>query len=446
MVVAQPLQPMQGWEGEGAAPEPVRLAIMPAEATVAAGGAVELAVLIHNAGSASDHYLLDIAGVPAGWATIDAPFFSLAAGGMQRVAVTVRPPASAAPTPSGAPLRLTVRATADGALAMPGLTSAALAVRAPERAVMELDRVAAAGPEAIFHVTFHNPTSTPAPVALVVDDGGAGLRVRIAPDDALQVPPRGQAPLTVRVRPPRRAPLSPRVYDLVFRALDVRAPAPEDAIPPQHARFTYVPQLAPGQDDDSLDPAPRHRRELSLALVIGAPVALAVAVAATALHGLTTPTSHRTATTVWRDYPAPVHTATQHSAVLAGAPTVSGRGATGAGPTSPATPTILTATPAPSVSSASVTLHLPVIGGFTLRHDRPGQPYRLSWGTHGALRVTLDGRQAALTGHYVLRGTLRTRTYLLAAVNDVGWVTARVRVVVPAAPPISRTYTVNPQP
>jgi len=262
MVVAQP---MQAREGAGAAPGSVGLTIAPGEATVAAGGALELTALIYNMGSTSDHYLLDVAGVPPGWASIDAPFFSLAAGGLQRVAVTVRPPVAAAPTPAGAPLRLTVRASADGNLAMPGLVSVALTVRGPERATMELDRAEATGAEATFRATFYNPTAAPAPVALAVDDGGAGLRVRIAPDEALLIPPGERATLTVLVRRPRRAPAAPRAYDLTLRALDARGPdtgAPADLASSRRARFMYAPDwgaLVPGADIDAdsvIDPAP----------------------------------------------------------------------------------------------------------------------------------------------------------------------------------------------
>jgi len=262
MVVAQP---MQAREGAGAAPGSVGLTIAPGEATVAASGALELTALIYNMGSTSDHYLLDVAGVPPGWASIDAPFFSLAAGGLQRVAVTVRPPVATAPTPAGAPLRLTVRASADGNLAMPGLVSVALTVRGPQRATMELDRAEATGAEATFRATFHNPTAAPAPVALAVDDGGAGLRVRIAPDEALLIPPGERATLTVLVRPPRRAPAAPRAYDLTLRALDARGPdtgAPADLASSRRARFMYAPDwgaLVPGADIDAdsvIDPAP----------------------------------------------------------------------------------------------------------------------------------------------------------------------------------------------
>jgi hypothetical protein len=419
MVVAQP---MQAREGAGAAPGSVGLTIAPGEATVAASGALELTALIYNMGSTSDHYLLDVAGVPPGWASIDAPFFSLAAGGLQRVAVTVRPPVATAPTPAGAPLRLTVRASADGNLAMPGLVSVALTVRGPQRATMELDRAEATGAEATFRATFHNPTAAPAPVALAVDDGGAGLRVRIAPDEALLIPPGERATLTVLVRPPRRAPAAPRAYDLTLRALDARGPdtgAPADLASSRRARFMYAPDwgaLVPSADIDAdsvIDPAPRHGRELSRALAAGAPLALAaaVAVAVVALRGMGAPARAR-------------HTAS--------APAHPGIAAT-------PTPPVPTAAP-----EASVLLRLPAIQGFTLRHDRPGQPYRLAWGTRGALRVTLDGRPVKPTGHYVLRGTRRTRTYLLVAANDVGRVAARVRIVVPPAALVSHTYTVAP--
>jgi len=86
-------------------------------------------------------------------------------------------------------------------------------------------------------------------------------------------------------------------------------------------------------------------------------------------------------------------------------------------------------------------LRLPVVKGLTLRYDRPGQPYRLAWGTRGARRVTLDGRRVAVNGHFVLRRPLRSHPYALVAVNDVGQVTARVRIVVTAPVPASHTYT-----
>ena len=411
MVVAQP---MQAREGAGAAPGSVGLTIAPGEATVAAGGALELTALIYNMGSTSDHYLLDVAGVPPGWASIDAPFFSLAAGGLQRVAVTVRPPVAAAPTPAGAPLRLTVRASADGNLAMPGLVSVALTVRGPERATMELDRAEATGAEATFRATFYNPTAAPAPVALAVDDGGAGLRVRIAPDEALLIPPGERATLTVLVRPPRRAPAAPRAGRAARLRSHLARPGRARSRHGRPRRPRLLPARAlhvcaglgrarPGRRHrrgQRYRPGPRRGRELSCALAVGAPLALAAAaaVAVVTLRGMGAPARAR-------------HTAS--------APAHPGAAAT-------PTPPVPTAAP-----EASVLLRLPAIQGFTLRHDRPGQPYRLAWGTRGALQVTLDGRPVKPTGHYVLRGTRRTRTYLLVAANDVGRVAARVRIVVP---------------
>jgi len=95
-------------------------------------------------------------------------------------------------------------------------------------------------------------------------------------------------------------------------------------------------------------------------------------------------------------------------------------------------------------ATAPLVVRLPVVKGVTLRHDRPGQPYRLAWGTHGAWRVTLDGRRVAVNGHVVLWRPLRSHPYALVAVHDVGQVTVRVRIVVTAPAPVSRTDTLAP--
>jgi len=390
---------------------PVRLALEPVEATVETGGEVTFAALVHNTGALADHYIVDVAGVPADWCRIDAPFFSLGAGGVQWVMIAVRPPIAV--PESVEPLRLTVRATADSDLAAPSVAAASLTVRTPQRVTMELASAEAAGPEATFLVTFANPLDAPAPIALLVDDGGAGLRVRIAPDEAVLAPPRATVTLTVRVRVPRKAPSGPRAYDLIFVGRDVAA---DDAVDPaltRHGRFMYIPPLPAAPPEDVYGAVPRHgRREASLALFVGAPVLLVAGV----VVGVAVHSSHRT---------LEARSAARRPAVT-GSSRRTGQSALGP-------------------AAAPIVLRLPVVKNFTLRHDRPGQPYRLAWGTHGARRVTLDGRRVAAYGHFVLRRPLRSHTYALVAVNDVGQVTVRVRIVVTAAPPpVSGSYTLAP--
>ncbi len=398
---------------------PVRLALEPVEATVETGGEVTFAALVRNTGALADHYIVDVAGVPADWRRIDAPFFSLGAGGVQWVMIAVRPPIAA--PESVEPLRLTVRATADSDLAAPSVAAASLTVRRPHRVTMELASAEAAGPEAAFLVTFANPLDVPAPIALLVDDGGAGLRVRIAPDEALLAPPRATVTLTVRVRPPRTAPAGPRAYDLTFVGRDVAADDAADPALTRHGRFMYIPPLPAAPPEDVYGAVLRHgRREASFALFVGAPLLLVAGVVA----GVAVHSSHRT---------PEARSAARHPAVTVPAlPVATGRSSRRTGQS------------ALGSAVAPIVLRLPVVRGFTLRHDRPGQPYRLAWGTHGARHVTLDGQRVAAYGHFVLRRPLRSHTYALVAVNDVGQVTVRVRIVVTVPAPVSRTYTLAP--
>jgi len=106
--------------------------------------------------------------------------------------------------------------------------------------------------------------------------------------------------------------------------------------------------------------------------------------------------------------------------------------------------TVVSAVTLPSSAVTPVTLRAPSITTFEVRHDRSGQRYRLVWGTRAALHVTLDGRLVGKQGHVLPPLPLRSHTYILAAVNDVGRVTARVDVVVPAVASQSRSYTVTP--
>lgn len=468
----------------------VRVMVAPAEAAVKAGGELALEVLVHNVDTAAESYLVDVAGAPAAWIAVDAPYFSLEAGGLQRVTVTIRPPELAPPTEE--PLRLIVRVTPNGNFMHPGLAAAQLAVRAADHVAMDIPVAGLAGPEGTFRPILINPTDARIAVALHVEDGGAGLRVHVEPQGVVSLPPHGQVALTVRVRPPRKAPTTPHTYHLALCAQAVRKHDGANASLAHQVRFIYIPRHTGAKQDARDVPfaAPRnHKRRPRRLLLAGAPLLLGAVTVAGAVHALGAPSylrhtglfatahavptsapprsgSHRSRTTyakrplgapgriAIRPYTSRHGGAGKTPALPAGAHAT--RTPEGAGPSAPpilpasgAFDGIVAAPRTPTPATRGVTsavLSPPTIEGFTLRHDRLEQPYRLAWGVRDAQRVTLDGRPVPAQGHDILRAPLHTHTYLLIAGNEVGQVTARVRIIVPAATTSpSRSYTIVPQ-
>lgn len=122
----------------------------------------------------------------------------------------------------------------------------------------------------------------------------------------------------------------------------------------------------------------------------------------------------------------PVASSGSRALAMDGSRTYLLRAVNGAGTTA----MLATLPPIPQPLARTVSLHLPSISLFTLRHPRDGQPYTLVWRTTNAASVTLNGAAVPSSGSMVPPLPLVSKRYLLVARNGNGQVTGQVRVVV----------------
>ena len=455
--------------------ETVGLTVAPVEAAMVAGGELLLAATVRNTGDVAARYTLDVAGVPAAWCAIDEPSFALDAGARRRVAVTLRPPGTA--TPPDGPLRVTVRATVDDDHAAPAVAHVSLALAAPGRLSLELAPVEAEGREAVFHATVVNGSDAPAAVALLVsDDDQASLRVRVEPQGTVLLPAGERVTMVARVLPPFGAARSPAgqpiAYGLTIRGQDVGALDDTSPYLTRRARFVYTPDGT--RDRMRRGGAGSTRGRWPMPLLVGAPLLVLALLVVTAVRVASAPPGPHTrppasgapaaaslpvirrfaahtdphtgapvlawqvsgATTTTLD-DAPVAPVASHALALSRTGMRLLRATNSQG-------TVISVVTLPSPAATPVVLRVPSISSFEVRHDRSGQRYRLVWRARNARHVTLDGRLVSKQGHFFLPLPLESHTYSLVAMNDVGRVLARVRIVVPAVASQSRSYTVTP--
>lgn len=472
--------------------EPVRLTVVPREGAVVAGGRLALLATVRNVGEEAGAYALEVAGLDAGWYTVDPPTVGLAPGAVARVSLSVHPPPGAISAVED--LLATVRVVSAADRAVLASSAVTLTVGPATCLYTEVMPVEAEGHTGVFQVTLVNGTAAPAACAVLATDLEERLRFRVEPQGTVLLPPGARVAFTVRALPPPRERFDgPRAFEVELRGQDVGALDDTNPFLARRVRFTYVPSH-PGRATRTM---PTRRRLPRLgwlpALILLAAVLLATVLFLVA-RATGQPAGRHTATPARRQ-PTPNGAPTPDRVGTAVAPTpVAGlslpvirqfavradprtrrpvlvwtvRGAaattlndkpvaaseTSGYPASPGKAYDLRATNALGVVASAVVvsdagrpaapsrfeLRLPSIKSFVVRR-RPGRPYELAWTTVYARSVTLNGRPVAHQGTLALRPPLRDATYRLVAGGVLGDATATIQVVVRASAPRTRTYT-----
>ncbi len=473
--------------------EPVRLTVVPREGAVVAGGRLALLATVRNVGEEAGVYALEVAGLDAGWYTVDPPTVGLAPSAVARVSLSVHPPLGASSAVED--LLATVRVVSAADRAVLAASAVTLTVGPSTCLHTEVMPAEAEGQTGAFQVSLVNGSAAPAACAVLATDLEERLRFRVEPQGTVLLPPGARVAFTVRALPPPRERFDgPRAFEVELRGQDVGALDDTSPFLVRRVRFTYVPSH-PGRATRTTPTRRRLPRFGWLpALILLAAVLLLATVLFLVARATGQPAGRHTATPARRQ-PTPNGAPTPNRVGTAVVPapgaalslpvikqfavrtdprtrrpvlvwTVQGAVATTLNdkpvaasetsgyPAAPGKAYDLRATNAlGAVASAVVVsdagrpaapsrfeLRLPSIKSFVVRR-RPGRPYELAWTTVYARSVTLNGRPVAHQGTLALRPPLRDATYRLVAGGVLGDATATIQVVVRASAPRTRMYT-----